>query len=205
MDDHESPVPPPQSKRPLGAPAVLTALVLGAIIGGMVVEYVLTREAVTPTGAQTAPPSAQVTADVERLKSLLPTQSHIMIDVAHHWALLWFAAEKNNWPLATSMFTEARQSIRWAVLLRPERKLPDGGTVNVKGIFDGVDPSLFATVQLAIEDKDRAAFETAYRDALEKGCYVCHKAVGRPELRPMIPTALPTTILNLDPNAKWPE
>ncbi len=204
MDVHEdSNASPP--KRPLGAAAVLTALVLGAIVGGMAVEYWLTTRAVSPAVAQTtAAPSADVVADVARLKSLLPTQSHIMIDVAYHWANLWFAADKKHWLLARYLFDEARQSVRWAVLLRPVRKLPDGGTVDVKGIFDGIDPSAFATVQLAIEDKDSAAFAMAYKQALE-ACYACHKAIGRPELRPMIPTAPPTTILNFDPNAKWPE
>jgi len=169
VDAHESPDPLPPPKRPLGAPAVLAALVLGAIIGGMAVEYWLTTRAASPASAQAtaAAPSADVVADVARLKSLLPTQSHIMIDVAYHWANLWFAADKKNWAMARYLFDEARQSVRWAVLHRPLRKLPDGGTVDVKGIFDGIDPSAFATVQLAIEDKDSAAFTMAYRQRIE--------------------------------------
>ena len=127
-----------------------------------------------------------------------------MNDVAYHWANLWFAAEKKNWPLARYSFDEARQSVRWAILLRPVRKLPGGKDVDVKGIFDAIDPSAFATVQLTIEDKDSAAFAEAYRQTLE-ACYSCHKAIGRPELRPMMPTSPPATIINFDPNAKWPE
>jgi hypothetical protein len=38
-----------------------------------------------------------------------------------------------------------------------------------------------------------------------ESCYSCHKAVGRPYLRPMIPTAPAQTVINLDPNATWPE
>ena len=205
MDAHNSQEPLQPSKRPLGAPAVLAALVAGAIVGGMAVEYWLVTRAAPPTAAQTAAaPSAEVAADVARLKSLLPTQSHIMNDVAYHWFNLYFAVEKKNWPLARYSFDEARQSVRWAVLLRPVRKLQDGKDVDVKGIFDGIDPSAFATVQLAIEDKDSAAFAEAYRQALA-ACYSCHKAVGHPELRPMVPTAPPTTIINFDPNAQWPE
>ncbi|MGB7219825.1 MAG: hypothetical protein WBD07_13585 [Vicinamibacterales bacterium] len=207
MDTHEShhqdPVETP--KRAVGAPAVLAALVLGAIIGGMAVEYWLVTRGTPPAEAQTgAEPSAALAADVARLKALLPTQSHIMNDVAYHWSNLWFAVEKNNWPLARYSFDEARQSVRWAVLLRPVRKLQNGKDVDVKGIFDGVDPSAFATVQIAIEDKDTAAFADAYKQALV-ACYSCHKAVGHPELHPMVPTAPPTTIINFDPNAKWPE
>jgi hypothetical protein len=205
MDAQHSGDPLQPPKRPLGAPAILAALVIGAIIGGMAVEYWLVTRAAPPTAAQTAAaPSAEMAADVARLKSLLPTQSHIMGDVADHWANLWFAAEKKNWPLARYFFDEARQSVRWAILLRPVRKLPDGKDVDVKGIFDAIDPSAFATVQLTIEDKDSAAFTAAYRQTLE-ACYSCHKAVGHPELRPMVPASPPTTIINFDLNAKWPE
>jgi hypothetical protein len=35
--------------------------------------------------------------------------------------------------------------------------------------------------------------------------YSCHKSVGRPYLRPMIPTEQVQAALNMDPNAKWPQ
>lgn len=206
MDAHEpsqDTLPPP--KRTVGAPAILAALVGGAVIGGMAVEYWLTTRAVSPTVAQTtAAPSADLAADVKHLQDVLPTQSHTMTDVGFHWANLWFAAEKKNWPLARFFFDEARQHVRWTILIRPVRKLPDGKTVDIKGIFDAVDPSAFATVQLAIEDQDTAQFEMAYKQALE-ACYSCHKAAGKPYLRPMVPTAPPSTMINYDPSAKWPE
>jgi hypothetical protein len=184
---------------------MLAALVVGAIVGGMAVEYWLVTRGAPPAEAQaTAAPSADLAADVARLKSLLATQSHIMNDVAYHWSNLWFAAEKKNWLLARYFFDEARQSVRWAILLRPVRKLPDGKDVDIKGIFDAIDPSAFATVQLAIEDQNSDDFAMAYRQTLE-ACYSCHKAIGRPELRPMMPTAPLSTLVNFDPNAKWPE
>ena len=86
-----------------------------------------------------------------------------MIDVGYHWANLWFAAEKKNWPLARYFFDEARQSMRWTVLMRPVRQRSNGGTVDVKGIFTAMDMSAFAAVQLAIEDQDEAAFVAAYK------------------------------------------
>jgi hypothetical protein len=205
VDAHQSQDPLQPPKRPLGTGAILAALVIGAIIGGMAVEYWMVTRGAPQTSAQTpVAPGADVVADVARLKSLLPTQSHIMGDVAYHWANLWFAAEKKNWTLARYFFDEARQSVRWAILMRPVRKHPDGRDIDIKGIFDAIDPSAFATTQLAIEDKDAAAFADAYKQTLE-ACYSCHKAIGRPELRPMIPTAPMTTILNFDANAKWPE
>jgi hypothetical protein len=38
-----------------------------------------------------------------------------------------------------------------------------------------------------------------------ESCYSCHKSVGRPYLKPMIPKASMQAILNMDPNATWPQ
>jgi hypothetical protein len=181
-------------------PAVFVALVLGAIIGGMVVEYWMTRNVPTPS-AQPAAPTGAAAADVAYLKSVVPTQSHTMIDVGYHWTNLWFAAEKRNWPLARYLFGEARQAIRWTVLLRPTRQLPDGKTVDVKGIFTAVDMSAFAAVQLALEDEDAATFVSSYRSALE-ACYSCHTASGLSHLRPVVPTTPASSLLSFEPLTK---
>ena len=146
VDPHEPAQPPPEDAPRVSAPAVIAALVLGAIIGGMAVEYWLTRAVLRPE-AQTPAPRRDLAADVAHLKTIVPTQSHTMLDVGYHWANLWFAVEKKNWPLARYFFDEARQAIRWTVLIRPVRQLSDGGTVDVKGIFDAIDISAFATVQ----------------------------------------------------------
>ena len=201
---------PTASKRFVGAPAVLLALLVGAVLGGGVVEYWLTTRAVSPASAQTAAPAsgaaapADMAADVTRLKALVPSQSHTMSDVGFHWASLWFAGEKKNWPLAQFYFDEARQHIRWTIAIRPVRKQTDGTDVDLKGIFDAIDLSAFASVKLAIEDKDSAAFAAAYKLSLD-ACYSCHKSNGKPYLRPMIPTAPPQTIINFDPNATSPQ
>jgi hypothetical protein len=76
--------------------------------------------------------------------------------------------------------------------------LPGGGTVNIKGQFDAIDPTAFAFVQLALEDQDSAAFEDAYKQALT-ACQSCHAAAGLPFIRPAVPTTPPTTILNYEP------
>jgi hypothetical protein len=169
--------------------------VLGAVIGGMAVEYWLTRTVSKPTAQAPAAPGADVTADVAHLKSVLLTQAQTMTDVGYHWSNLWFAAEKKNWPMAKYFFDEARQSIRWTVLIRPVRQKADGGTVDIKGIFAAIDMSGLAAVQLAIEDQDSAGFVTAYKGALE-ACHSCHVAVEKPFLRPVIPTAPPTTLID---------
>ena len=62
-----------------------------------------------------------------------------------------------------------------------------------------------STIQTAIDQKDVVRFQAAYKLGLDKGCYSCHKSVGRPYLRPQVPTQPPQTIITYDPNAKWPE
>lgn len=186
---------PRAGKPAVSALAVLSALIIGAIVGGMAVEYWFVKHAVATPAAQTAAPAAGLAADVDQLKKIVPVQSHTMHDVGYHWANLWFAAEKKNWPLATYFFNESRQAVRWTVLIRPVRQLPGGGTVNIKGIFDSINPTAFATVQIAIEDQDSAAFVSAYKQALT-ACHSCHAAAGLPFLRPTVPTSPPTTILS---------
>ena len=198
MDPQESVQQPgKETARTVSAPAVIISLVLGAVIGGMAVEYWLTRTAARPE-AQAPAASATLAADVEHLKSVLPTQSHTMTDVGYHWANLWFAVQKKNWPLANYFFHEARQSMRWTVVIRPVRQKAGGGTVDVKGIFNAMDISAFAAVQLAVEDQNEAEFTGAYKSALE-ACQSCHAAAELPYIRPTIPTAPPTTVIDFNP------
>jgi len=197
VEPHEAAPPPQEDARRVSAPAVIAALVLGAVIGGMAVEYWLTRAGARPE-AQAPAASATVVADVERLKGIVPTQSHTMLDVGYHWANLWFAVQKKNWPLAKYYFDEARQSIRWTVLIRPVRQRSNGGTVDVRGIFNAMDISTFATVQLAIEDQNEAEFVDAYKSTLE-ACHSCHVASEKPYVRPMIPTSPPSTLIDFNP------
>jgi cytochrome c553 len=157
-----------------------------------------------PPATATADEIAALKAAVEELKGKAPSASVAMADVGFHWSNLWFAGQSGNWPLAAYYFSEARNHIRWLTRINPMPKGPDGMPVDVKGIFDGIDTSTLAAVKAAIDKKDGKEFETAYRGALES-CYQCHKAVGRPYLRPMIPKALPQTIINLDARAAWPQ
>jgi len=147
---------------------------------------------------------AGLQAQVDRLKGLVPDQAHAMADVGYHFANLWFAAEKRNWPLARFCFNETRSHLRWAVRIIPVRKNPAGQDVDIKGILDAVDSGVLADVGTAIEAEDQARFVATYRQALE-ACYSCHKASGMPFLRPQVPTAPAAPILNFDPEAKWPQ
>ena len=185
--------------------------VIGALVGAGLVEYRHRADVVraTSTTEESAGNGAKgdldaLRADVARLKANAPSQSHTMSDVGYHWSNLWFAGEKKNWPLAQFYFDETRQHILWTIRLRPVRKGPDGNDVNLVPIFEGIDTSAFKMMADAIAQKDPKTFATAYRTTLE-ACYGCHKAAGKPYLRPAIPTAPAQTIVNFDPAATWPQ
>ena len=158
-----------------------------------------------PTPAATAAPAAAsaIESDVAHLKDIVPAQSHTMIDVGYHMSNLWFAAQKQNWDLAAFEVDETRNRIRWTLRISPTRKTPDGEILDMKPLFDGIDKATITPLKDAVAKKDTKAFVPAYRDMLE-ACYQCHKAAGKPYLRPMVPTAPPQTIINYDPKADWP-
>jgi cytochrome c553 len=147
---------------------------------------------------------AALKAEVERLKGVAPSASVAMADVGFHIANLWFAGQAKNWPLATYYYNEGRNHIRWLIRITPTPKGPEGTPVDLKGIFDGIDTSVFAKLKETIDKKDSEHFAEAYRATLE-ACYQCHKAVGRPYLRLNVPKTVPQPIINLDPAATWPK
>jgi hypothetical protein len=156
-------------------------------------------------GETPAPTIESLAGDVARLQTLVPSNSHIMMDVQWHWTNLWFAGQARNWPLAQYYFNETRGHIQWLTKKSPMMRSagPDREQVDIAGIFDGIDTSSLAAVKTAIEQQDGTQFAAAYKTMLES-CYACHKSVGRPYLRPMIPTASMQSILNMDPTATWP-
>ena len=186
-------------------------LVMCGALLGMAVDRVGYPGALFPTvaaqqGRAAAPPPTleSLAADVAQLKAIQPSNSHIMMDVQFHWTNLWFAAQKKDWEFAQYQFNEMRGHIQWLMRKSPIIRGQDGTDVDVKSIFDAVDTSSLADVKAAIEKKDSVKFAAAYKTMIES-CYSCHKAVGRPYLRPMIPTAPAMTVINLDTKATWPE
>jgi len=188
---------------------VLVATVLGTGILLSGVSKLTFEPAVLQARDQQAPQPdvhglGQPQIETNSLDGHLPDQAHAMADVGYHFANLWFAADKQNWPLANYYLGETRSHLRWAVRIHPVRQTKAGANVDLKGILDAVDNSFLTEVGKAIENKDTAGFKTAYRQTME-GCYACHKACEKPFLRPQIPSAASATILNFDPAATWPE
>ena len=46
-----------------------------------------------------------------------------MEDVDCYFSKRWFAAQKQNWPLANFYVAETKSHLEWAVRIRPVRKL----------------------------------------------------------------------------------
>src|SRR5205085_4542592 len=82
------------------------AIVCAALHQGAESQAQVARPAAAP-----ANDIAALQAEVARLKSVASDQSHAMVDVGYHFANLWFAGEKKNWPLAKFYFDETRSHI----------------------------------------------------------------------------------------------
>lgn len=143
-------------------------------------------------------------AELVRMKALIPEQSAAMLTVAQQFSNLWYAAKEKNWPLATFFLEETQEGIAWAVKLKPVHDVAGIGQVELANIFEALEKSVFPEVALAISMRDQDRFRAGYRHALE-GCYACHKAVGKPFLRPTIPSEPATWVINFDPQARWPQ
>ena len=186
----------------LGALLLVIGIAIGLSIPAVSAQQ---REGGARRGAPPPLTLEQLPAEVAALKQLIPTNSTIMMDVQWHWTNLWFAGKKRNWPLAQYYFNESRGHIQWLVRKNPTiRNNVEQKDVDLVGIFDGIDTSSLAMVKDAIEKKDGPTFDKNYKLMLES-CYACHKAVGRPYIRPQMPTAQVQSIVNMDLTASWPQ
>jgi hypothetical protein len=171
---------------------------------GLAAGVVMTLTAVphaAPARAQPAPPTdelAALKADVEQLKAKASDQSHVMADVAHHFSCLWFAGEKENWPLADFFFSETQSHLRWAVRVIPVRKDAAGRDVDLRGILQGIETSSLKELHDAVAAKDKARFEKAYRQ-MTQSCASCHTASAKPYLRPKVPERPDTDVIEFAP------
>jgi hypothetical protein len=93
---------------------------------------------------------------------------------------LWFAGRAGNWPLADYEVGELSEGFEDAA------KLLGGDTV------DKMVGAPMKSLQKAVDEKNRAAFFTAY-DSLSAGCNNCHRTLDHAFIAIQRPTALPYT------------
>ena len=180
--------------------AIAIAFVLGVLFGSIALSL-MSR----PTLAGEAPPPPEklvdlvaLKADVDRLKGMITDQSHVMADVAYHYSNLWFAGQKENWPLAQFYADEVRAHLRWAVRVIPVRKDPKGVEIKLADVLGPIETGNLEALRKTIAAKDKAQFEPAYRAMLES-CYACHMAVGKPYLQLQVPEHPEAPIINMMP------
>lgn len=136
--------------------------------------------------------------ELNRLKGIVGDQSHAMADVGYHFANLWFAGQKQNWPLAEFNWAETRSHLRWAVRIIPVRKDAQGRDIRLEEILDPIDRTALQAIGEAIKAKDKVRFADTYKQMLES-CYACHLAAGKPYLRLQIPERPAAPIVNFEP------
>ena len=144
----------------------------------------------------------ELRSEIKKLQGLVPDQAAVMSRLGYHWSNLWFALERENWPLADFYLAEVRSNLKWAVRVRPERVV-NKEKVDLKAIAEALDNTQLNQLKTAIANKDRTKCVKLYDEALQ-GCYACHKASDKPYLRPRRPTAPEVRVINFDPGAKGP-
>jgi hypothetical protein len=163
--------------------------------GNLIVRKTRAVEAVPSATAEIA----ALQSEVARLKGIVPDQSHAMKDVGYHFANLWFAGKKQNWPLADFYWSESRSHLRWAVRIIPVRKDPEGHEIKLSEILEPIEKSSLEDLHKAINEKNGEKFEAAYKQILDS-CYSCHLAAGKPYLRLQIPQHPEAPIIKFEPS-----
>lgn len=150
-------------------------------------------------------PVEHLQVEVKKLQELVPDQAAVMSHLSYHFSNLWFAAKAENWDLADFYLSETRSNLRWAARVKPKRKdLQGKETVDIVAIAQALDNGPLTSLKKAIAAKDKSSFVKLYNDTLT-GCYACHKASFKPYLRPQVPEAPETSMINFDPKATTPQ
>jgi hypothetical protein len=160
------------------------------------------RGATRPQPGQEGKPVAEeilaLKAEVARLKAVVPDQSHAMSDVAYHFTNLWFAVEKENWPLAQFYSDELRSHLKWAVRIIPKRKDAENREIDLVGILGGLETSTLKILDQCVKERDKPKFAKAYELQIE-GCMACHRATNKPYIRLHVPERPDAGIVDFRP------
>ncbi len=126
-------------------------------------------------------------AHAESQESYVPGLGEIMGSVQMRHAKLWFAANGENWPLATYELGELKEGFEDAAKYQPVFK--------GKPIGEMIGPATqmpLSELAKAIAEKNEAHFVKAY-DRLSVACSSCHQSAGRGYIVIQRPTTPPLT------------
>jgi len=141
---------------------------------------------------------AALRAEIKQVREQLPGQSHVMMDVGQHFSGLWFAVDNGNWDLASFMFNETHSHLKWAVRVKPVRKLSTGSELQLASILEGLEHGVLDRLKATVASKNRKDFQEAYR-AMVQGCNSCHQAAEKPYLKVRVPARMGELPLELKP------
>ena len=189
---------------------ILFALVFLAL-GVSVADFIRSGLAIQRDTHANQEQAARQNAEIEKLNEqckkfdgLVPDQAAIMTHVGYHFTNLWFAVDQENWPLADFYLGETRANVKWAVRSKPFRKGPNGENIDLGAIAQSVDNTNFTGLKKYIDSKQKPEFAALHKETLA-ACYSCHKASGKPYLRPHVPENPEARIINMDPAAQTPQ
>jgi hypothetical protein len=133
----------------------------------------LAQDAAKPAVEAASPP------DPPGLGEIMPLQQlrHIK---------LWFAGHGGNWPLADYELDELGEGF------------DDVSKIVGGDIVDKQVGAPMKALEKAVEDKNRAAFDTAF-DQLSAGCNSCHRSLDRKFIVIQRPASLPYSNQNFAP------
>ena len=83
--------------------------------------------------AKPSPTLESLAAEIETIQGRLPDQAHAMADVGYQFSNLWFAGQRENWPLAEFYWKETKSHLNWAVRIIPKPKDSAGREVDLGG------------------------------------------------------------------------
>jgi hypothetical protein len=170
---------------------VCFVLVAGAVFG------TLLWGRLGPDIARAAPTDARAADSQVDSADLQARLAMVMAD--YHTANLWFAGKAENWPLADYYWMEVQSHMELSARADPSGRRE----AKLQQILKAIEDAPTMQVDEAISKRDLRAFGTAYRNLLV-GCYNCHKAAGKPYLRPRMPVPPSSSIINVNPKAIWP-
>ncbi len=120
---------------------------------------------------------------LDELGMTQPGMARLMAEIGPRMHRLYYAAQAGNWPLARYFGKESHTIFEIATVVRP--KYDDAMTEFLA--------ERYTPVMKAIEAKDFAAFETAFRDMVEAS-HAYHDQFDKPYLRWKLPENPPADL-----------
>lgn len=94
---------------------------------------------------------------LDQLAEMMPGMARLMVEISDRYWLLYYAARAGNWDLARHEFGEMRKTLQMAGTVRPK----------YRESLAAFTAEQLTSVEDAIRAKDWAAFEPAYRAAVD--------------------------------------